>query len=175
MLTGNKTFQISTRALAKRLPELHESVFRSLSLLLPDDLGRSDCMVSSIEGVPDLYMLVMERHPYTTFLRLTYVLGEDGAQNPNAHIRVYHDARMAEATAFSPQQGIRRLAGPGMPSRGIVERSWRLNRALVKWLDYVLGQGHSQASMKRLDSVPGFLARPGIDSTENSGAVFDTG
>ncbi len=175
MLTGQKTLQITSRTLAKRLPALHENVFRALSLLLPDELGRSDCLVSTVDDAPDLYMLVMERHPYTTFLRLTYVLGEEGAQNPNAHIRVYHDARMAEATAFSPEQGIRRLAGPMLPSRGIVERSWRLNRALVKWLDYVLGQGHSQATMRRLESIPSFLARSPMDASENPAAMFDTG
>jgi uncharacterized protein len=53
---------------------------------------------------------------------------------------------MAEATAFSPEQGIHRLAGPELPQNGLVVRNWRLNRALLKWLDYLISQGHGPAA-----------------------------
>lgn len=154
MLTTVRNLHPPTRVLARRLPELHTAVFRALNLLMPDGLGRSDTLVSRIDGGPDLYMQVIERHDYTTFLRLTYLIGDSQHHNPNAHIRVYHDARMAEATAFSPEQGIQRLAGPELPLHGLVVRNWRLNRALLKWLDYLLAQGHSAQTLKPTEDVP---------------------
>ena len=154
MLTTVRNLHPPTQVLARRLPELHTSVFRALNLLMPDGLGRSDCLVSSIDGGPDLYMQVIERHDYTTFLRLTYIIGDSQQHDPNAHIRVYHDARMAEATAFSPEQGIQRLAGPELPMHGLVVRNWRLNKALLKWLDYLLDQGHSAQTLQPAEEIP---------------------
>jgi uncharacterized protein len=157
MLTRVRNLHPPTRVLARRLPELHTSVFRALNVLMPEGLARSDCLVSRVGSGPDLFMQVIERHDYTTFLRLTYVIGDQQQHNPNAHIRVYHDARMAEATAFSPEQGIQRLAGPELPQNGLVVRNWRLNRALLKWLDYLLSQGHCAASLRPVEDVPPVL------------------
>lgn len=157
MLTRVRNPSSLSRAIARRLPSLHSGVFHALNVLLPDDLGRSDCLVSRIDGAPDLYLRVLERHNYTTFLQLTYVIGPERQQDPNAHIRVYHDARMAEATSFSPEQGIERFAGPDLPVRGLVERSWRMNRALLKWLDYLLAQGHGASTMHAVECESEFL------------------
>ncbi|MGY6630848.1 MAG: DUF1249 domain-containing protein [Wenzhouxiangella sp.] len=157
MLTRVRNLHPPTRVLARRLPDLHSAVFRALNILLPDGLGRSDTLVSRIGDGPDLFMQVIERHDYTTFLRLTYVIGNEQQHNPNAHIRVYHDARMAEATAFSPEQGIQRFAGPELPLHGLVVRNWRLNQALLKWLDYLLAQGHSAATLHPAEEAPAVL------------------
>jgi uncharacterized protein len=154
MLTKVRNLHPPPRILARRLPELHTSVFRALNVLLPDGLGRSDCLVSRVGNGPDLFLQVIERHDYTTFIRLTYVIGDQQQHNPNAHIRVYHDARMAEATAFSPEQGFHRLAGPELPLHGLVVRNWRLNRALLKWLDYLLSQGHSATTLRPVEEIP---------------------
>jgi len=160
MLTQLRNPNSLSRVIARRLPSLHSGVFHALSGLMPKDLGRSDVLVSSIEDAPELYMRVLERHNYTTFLQLTYLLGPERQQHPNAHIRVYHDARMAEATSFSPEQGIERLAGPDLPVRGLVERSWRMNRALLKWLEFLLAEGHSAATMRPTDAAPAELPDP---------------
>ncbi len=157
MLTRVRNLYPPTRVLARRLPELHGNVFHALNTLLPADLARSDTLVSRVAGSPDLYLQVMERHNYTSFIRLTYVMGSERQHNPNAHIRIYHDARMAEATAFSPGQGIHRLAGPELPVHGLVTRAWRLNRALLKWLDYLLAEGHGPDTMQAIDDAPEYL------------------
>lgn len=148
MLTTTRELQPSSRILARRLPELHSALYRALNVLLPDGLGHSDMLLSCVAGGPDLYLEVIERHPYTMFVRLSYVIGEDRQHNPNAHVRIYHDAAMAEATAFSPQQGIQRFAGPDLAVSSLVMRSWRLNQALYKWLDYLLTQGHGPDTMR---------------------------
>ncbi len=158
MLTRVDTQRPQVQRCARQLPELHATIYRALHLLLPDALARADCLISSVPGSADLYLNVLERHDYTSYLQLTYVFSGSRVQNPNAYIRIYHDAHMAEATAFSPEQGIERLAGPGLPVHGQVVRSWRLNRALVKWLDYLLDQGHGAATFRPMDEIPEFLS-----------------
>lgn len=154
MLTTTRQVQPSSRILARRLPELHSAIYRALNVLLPDGLAESDHLVSQVGSGPELYLEVIERHPYTTFVRLSYIIGAERSHNPNAHVRIYHDAAMAEATAFSPQQGIQRFAGPDLALNGLVARSWRLNRALVKWLDYLIAQGHVAETMRPVGDAP---------------------
>ncbi len=65
---------------------------------------------------------------------------------------------MAEATAFSPQQGIQRFAGPDLAINSLVARSWRLNRALLKWVDYLIAQGHGAETMRPAGDFPAPIA-----------------
>lgn len=154
MLTTTHQLQPSSRILARRLPELHSALYRALNVLLPDALAECDHLVSRVGDGPELYLEVIERHPYTTFARLSYIIGAERSHNPNAHVRIYHDAAMAEATAFSPQQGIQRFAGPELAINGLVARSWRLNRALLKWIDYLIAQGHGADTMRPSGDAP---------------------
>lgn len=133
----------------KRLQETQEEIFRQLHLLLPDSVAFHDSLVSRVSGSPTLRLEVLERHAYTTFLQLTYEFGpsDDRTYAPDAHIRYYHDARMAEATSFNTGQGCTRTAHPGYPLRPLLQLAWRRNRALDRWLDYLLRQGHSVATM----------------------------
>jgi uncharacterized protein YqiB (DUF1249 family) len=158
MLTRVDTQRPQVQRFARQLPNLHATIYAALNLLLPDALARADTLVSSVPASADLYLNVLERHDYTSYVQLTYVFAGSNVQNPNAYIRIYHDAHMAEATAFSPEQGIDRLAGPNLPIHGQVVRSWRLNRALVKWLDYLLDQGHGAATFNPIDEIPEFLS-----------------
>jgi uncharacterized protein YqiB (DUF1249 family) len=134
----------------KRLQEVQEEIYRQLHLLLPDELAWHDSLVSRVSGSPALRLEVLERHPYTTFFRLTYefVADEDRSYAPDAHIRFYHDAHMAEATSFDTGQGCTRTAHPAYPPRQLLQHAWRLNRTLDRWLDYVLKQGHSVVTMR---------------------------
>lgn len=129
---------------------IHEEIYRQLHLLLPASICHYDVLESHVNGSPPLILHLLERHPYTTFLRLTYAFKGTGNSrfSPNAHIRMYHDAKLAEVTSFSSKQGIRRLASPFIPARTAMLRAWRQNRALEKWLDYVLNQGHHTETMR---------------------------
>jgi uncharacterized protein YqiB (DUF1249 family) len=139
----------------KRLQDVQEDIFRQLQLLLPDDIAFHDQLRSRVAGSPLLRLEVLERHAYTTFFRLTYEFTGDGlaAYEPDAHVRCYHDARMAEATSFSCEQGCRRDSHPAYPPRQLLQRAWRQNRALDRWLDYLLRQGHSVATMRPAPAV----------------------
>jgi uncharacterized protein YqiB (DUF1249 family) len=134
----------------KRLQEVQEEIYRQLQLLIPAEITSHDAFLSRVSGSPLLRMDVLERHRYTHFLRLTYLFsnGEDRELAPDAHIRMYWDARIAEVTAFDPDQGCRRAAHPWYPRRPLLQRCWRQNLALDKWLGYLLQQGHSVATMR---------------------------
>lgn len=133
-----------------RLQAVQEEIYRQLQILLPDEAATHDSFVSRVEGSPILRMEILERHAYTHFLRLTYVFdGQDsGKVAPDAHIRAYHDLRIAEVTAFNTDQGFKRSAHPWYPTLPLVQRAWRENLALDKWLGYLLGQGHSCSTMR---------------------------
>ena len=134
----------------KRLQEVQEEIYRQLHLLIPDQIAFTDSLMSRVTGSPDLRLEVLERHNYTTFFRLTYEFrkGEERSYAPDAHIRFYHDAHIAEATSFNLRQGCIRTAHPSYPPKQILQQAWRRNRALDRWLDYLLKQGHSVATMQ---------------------------
>ncbi len=138
------------RPTLRQLHEVQEEIYRQLHLLIPDQFAFHDSLRSRVPGSPDLRMEVLERHPYTTFFRLTYEFreGEEHHYAPDAHIRFYHDAHIAEATSFNVAQGCSRTAHPAYPPKQLMEQAWRRNRALDRWLDYLLRHGHSVATMK---------------------------
>ena len=146
-----------------RLQDLQAEIYRQLQLLLPDQLAYFDSFQSQVSGSPLLRMDILERHPYTHFIRLTYQFKADEQREiaPDAHIRIYNDARLAEVTAFNPEQGFTRLAHPWYPQYQLFQRSWRQNQALDKWLSYLLHQGHSITSMQpAADKISGKHAIP---------------
>ncbi len=150
---------INQRPKIGKLMAIQEEIYRQLYLLLPDSISHYDVLESRVNGSPPLILHLLERHPYTTFLRLTYAFTGSGSScfSPNAHIRLYHDAKLAEVTSFSNQQGIRRFASPFIPARNAMLRAWRQNRALEKWLDYVLHQGHHTETMRPVSESSAML------------------
>lgn len=159
---------LATRPRLRRLQEVQSEIFRQLQLLLPDHVAYHDQLVSVVAGSPLLRLEVLERHPYTTFFRLTYQFSERSSTrySPEAHIRHYHDARLSEATSFSQDQGCTRTADPAYPPRQLLQMAWRQNRALDRWLDYLLCQGHSLATMLPLSA---YRARQGLRLAESAG------
>ncbi len=133
-----------------RLQHMQGEIFRQLALLMPDAVAREDVFESRVDGSPVLRMELLERHRYTHFVRLTYTFDEANGQRPapDAHIRIYYDARLAEVTAFNAEQAFRRSAHPAYPTRPLLDRGWRENSALDKWLAYLLQQGHSFETMR---------------------------
>jgi len=134
----------------KRLQQVQEEIYRQLQLLIPEQIALHDAFHSRVNGSPLLHLEVLERHSYTRFLRLTYLFEKDTGPRsaPNAHIRMYQDARMAEVTSFDPGQACRRSAHPWYPHRPLIQRLWRENMALDKWLGYLLQQGHRFDTMR---------------------------
>lgn len=149
MVSFSQPNGLRTQPRLRKLQEVQAEIYRQLQLLLPDQIAYHDHLVSEVAGSPLLRLEVLERHPYTTFFRLTYQFSEPSRTrfSPEAHIRHYHDARLAEATSFSQDQGCARTANPAYPPCQLLQLAWRQNRALDRWLDYLLHQGHSVATM----------------------------
>ena len=147
----------------KRLQDLQTEIFRQLQLLIPDQVAYYDSFQSRVSGSPLLRMDILERHPYTHFMRLTYEFEKNEHREiaPDAHIRIYNDARLAEVTSYNPDQGFKRLAHPDYPTQPLFQRSWLQNQALDRWLNYLLHQGHGISSMQPAgDRISGKQAVP---------------
>ena len=153
MVSFSQRHSLFLRPKLKRLQELQSEIYRQLQLLIPDGIAHYDSFRSQVPGSPLLRMDILERHPYTHFMRITYEFNSDDNREiaPDAHIRMYNDARLAEVTSFNPEQGFKRLAHPLFPQYQIFQRSWRQNQALDKWLGYLLHQGHGVISMQPAD------------------------
>ena len=149
MVSFSQPCGLQSRPRLKRLHDVQAEIYRQLQLLIPDDFAFTDFLKSRVAGSPLLRLQVLERHNYTTFFRLTYDFAPDFENRyaPDAHIRFYHDARMAEATSFDCVQACSRDTHPAYPARQMMQRAWRKNRALERWLDYLLKQGHSMITM----------------------------
>ena len=157
MVSFRERHGLFLRPRLKRLQEMQEEIYRQLLLLIPDHVVHYDSFQSRVSGSPLLRMDILERHPYTHFLRLTYEFEENEQRelSPDAHIRMYQDARLAEVTSFNPEQGCKRLAHPWYPHYQLFQRTWRQNLALDKWLGYLLHQGHSVVTMQPADDKIG--------------------
>jgi uncharacterized protein YqiB (DUF1249 family) len=170
----------------RRLQELQTEIYRQLQLLIPDQVAHYDSFQSQVHGSPLLRMDILERHPYTHFVRLTYQFSKNDELEiaPDAHIRVYNDARLAEATSFNHVQGFERharkhdvngsrahLLSPSswfQPLQSL-QRSWRQNAALDKWLSYLLHQGHSLTSMEPASER--INGSPAVPVTQTTGSA----
>jgi len=150
MVSFSQPNGLQTQPRFKRLQDVQGEIYRQLQLLIPDEFSFHDYLKSRVPGSPLLRMQVLERHAYTTFMRLTYEFPADMKPRyaPDAHIRFYHDARLAEATSFDCVQACNRDTHPAYPARQMMQRTWRKNRALERWLDYLLKQGHSMVTMR---------------------------
>jgi hypothetical protein len=126
------------------LMTLYESNYIRLRSLVGDVRGLTGRSVSSVPGDLDLHVEALEHSPYTTILRLTYFFdeAESAVADPDLEVRVYHDARLAEASRCARWVRHPGLAGlqAGLPLT-LGER-WLRNMLLNKWLDYCAERGH---------------------------------
>ena len=130
------------------LMDLYERNYINLRRLLPVMPSVSTACVSRICGGLDLHLRVIDRCRYTSELILSYQFDQDDGSviaEPNLRIRVYHDARVAEALAMRPRHPPTVTADHSdnhpMDNASLFAR-WRSNRFLYKWLNYCLRQGH---------------------------------
>jgi uncharacterized protein YqiB (DUF1249 family) len=131
-----------------------ENYVRLARLFAPADL-RPGTYVSSIGDGLDLRLEVIETHPYTVELRLTYDLQDPitGESDPSAFVRVYRDARQAEATHCYVGRRWQDVIGMFPPPAELISHRMRMNTFLGKWLEYLAESGHGVATLKRSDAV----------------------
>jgi uncharacterized protein len=127
------------------LHELFERNFRLVQCLVPElELPFDDATSFSSTDLA-LRLTVIERGRYTCAFRLTYEFSEDGAtvMQPDLSIRVYRDARLAEALTC-PTRPAWLASDEGDPlALQYLDAQWTRNVLLHKWLHYLMGHGHS--------------------------------
>ena len=132
-----------------------ENHARLSRLFAPVDLipGR---YVSSIGDGLDLYLDVIETHRYTVELRMTYGLRDPqtGEPDPSAFVRLYRDARQAEATHCYVGRRWQDTIGMYPPPAELISHRMRMNTFLGKWLEYLAERGHGVATLHRCEDVP---------------------
>lgn len=124
-----------------RLMDFYEQNYIYLRKLIPEIDNISGRAVSVKRNSIDLHLQILEKEKFTTTLLLTHFFkaGNRVISKPDFIVRVYHDARSAEVMSASLQGHKVQLA---QSKTGVRER-YRLNRFLLKWLQYSLKQGHS--------------------------------
>ena len=126
------------------LMAVYESNFLRLFRLIPEIDRLDGCFRSRVAGDCDLYVEIMEKSRYTVTLSLTYRFPtNDGLlADPDMTVRVYLDGQQAEVLAIGEKQrhaALRRLV---LEHREELDRRWRFNIVLNKWLEYLSDQGH---------------------------------
>ena len=124
-------------------------------LFAPGDLpcGRH---VSSVGDGLDVIVDVVERHAYTVELRLSYALVDPvtGEPDPSAHVRLYRDARQAEATHCYVGRRWQDVIGLYPPPAAIMDHRLQMNTFLGKWLGYLHERGHGPQRLTPPGAVP---------------------
>jgi len=120
-----------------------EMNFRRLQQLLPVDAAAGDCLRFGL-AANTVELLVKERAPYTTMLelRLHKPLFAD-LPAPLLHVRVYHDAKLAEvmgSRGLRPHKPRYRYPNASMFQR---DEKAQQNTYLGEWLSLCLELGHS--------------------------------
>lgn len=117
---------LKPRTLAQ-LMGIYESNYQRLLRLVGDPRCLPLHQTLHLPGLPPLVVTVKSRSRYTLDLVLSHRFGDESV--PDLRVRLYHDARLAEAVAgdarFYPNRPLARLPG-----------HWRANMLLYKWLEY---------------------------------------
>ena len=145
--------------------DLCEESHRLMLRLAPALSQLSGQLTSSQPGVVDLYLEILDQARYTTELRLAHLFQTESAAlprcEPDALLRVYHDARQIEVLEL--RQSVFALRKDYAPP-ALIDK-WQANLFLSKWLVFCLRQGHSFGP--RRASTPGpmpSISAPGCPS-----------
>jgi uncharacterized protein YqiB (DUF1249 family) len=133
------------------LMTLYESNYVKLHQLGSVLRWPADAVVSTSPRDSDLHAELVRREPYTTTLRLTYWFEDAGVAvaDPDIIVRIYHDARLVEAVSRGEAHHHAKLRELARSSNAELDRRWRLNMLLNKWLDYLFEAGHSLERVER--------------------------
>ncbi len=149
---------------SKRIPKLSrfgwlmglyaENHGKLTRLFEPGDLDAGSYLSSIGDGL-DLRLDVIEQHRFTVELRLTYAMCDPltGEPDPSAFVRLYRDARQAEATHCYVGRRWQDVIGMYPPPAEVIGHRLRMNTFLGKWLDYLAERGHGVATLRAAEAL----------------------
>ncbi|MDN5863635.1 MAG: DUF1249 domain-containing protein [Gammaproteobacteria bacterium] len=108
---------------------LYETNYHRLMSLLGESSGWTREFCLHLEGRPGLHVEVSHRARYTVDIVMTHHFETE--RLPDLHVRLYHDARLAEAMPLSGHDAGHR-PWARLPHR------WHANVLLYKWLEYCM-------------------------------------
>ncbi len=135
---------------------LRPGSFTALMALYESNYLRLNWLIDELEYLrgsyrsdsPDdfsLYLSVRDVSRYTTSIHLTYWFDGEGPEpvaDPDLDIRIYHDARLAEAMACRHNRRHKVLQGFKTDHGSELSRRWARNMMLNKWLEYCADANH---------------------------------
>ena len=126
------------------LMALYESNYLRLLRLLPELERLDGCFRSRVASDCDLHVEILERSRYTVTLSLTYHFETDDGLllDPDMTVRAYLDGQLAEVLGIGERQRHPALRQLVREHREELDRRWRCNMVLNKWLDCLSEQGH---------------------------------
>lgn len=129
------------------LMALYESNYVRFRWLFPDLQTIRHAGTRMVSASPTdfpLYLEVLDVARYTTTLRLTYFLDGDlgVVADPDLKLRIYHDAGQLEAMACASTHQHHVLKKFARHAGEELERRWRQNMMLNKWLEYCADHSH---------------------------------
>lgn len=141
--------------LEQRVRLVRPRSFAGLMTLYESNHARMKQLLGSLRRVPEhavsksprdlsLHLSVQERSAYTTVMQMTYWFdsAEGSVPDPDLSVRVYHDARLAEAVSCAEAPRHAALREVWQPARSEMQRRWTLNILLHKWLEFCLDNRH---------------------------------
>jgi uncharacterized protein len=140
------------------LMTLYESNHIRLRQLLGNLRRLPAAAVSSSSRDLSLHLRVFERCRYTTVMQLTYLFEREGhlSADPDLSLRIYHDARLAEAVSCADVPRHAFIRAHWRPAASEMQHRWALNILLNKWLEFCLDNQHVFQAVE-----PGPPAAPG--------------
>jgi hypothetical protein len=103
-------------------------------------------LISRTDQDCDLHLKLLRRETYTTTVNLTYWFDQHAAEpvaDPDLTLRIYHDASLVEAVSGREEHHHPALQALARAHSLELDRRWRNNIMLNKWLDYLLDRGHA--------------------------------
>ncbi|MBB1472007.1 DUF1249 domain-containing protein [Luteimonas sp. MC1782] len=134
-----------------------ENHARLVRLFEPGDLAEGTYLSRTGDGL-EVRLDVIVRHAYTSELRLAYDALPDpvtGEPDPSVYVRLYRDARQAEATHCYVGRRWQDTIGMFPPPKAVLGHRVRMNTFLGKWLQYLAEQGHGVATLAPLATSSG--------------------
>jgi uncharacterized protein len=133
------------------LEQVCASNYEKLFRLIPDLCRFEDNAVGLAPKHSSLHLQILERTAYTLTIELSHCFSIKLVElyEPAIRIRIYLDARLAEALKDHERPAVSHAVKDIGRCRDILNYKWRLNFFLEKWLDHCLAKNYQFSKPKR--------------------------